>query len=51
MGFTSKQLDEEMNYKDIELLLALEGVREERDIKKTASAVAMAFGGSRTGDR
>jgi len=51
MGFTSKQLDEEMTYKDIELLLVLEGAREEREIKKSAAAIAMAFGGSKSGDK
>jgi hypothetical protein len=47
MGYTSKQLDEEMTYKDIELILTLEGLREEREMKKMASSIAMAFGGGK----
>jgi hypothetical protein len=50
MGYTSKQIDEELFYKDIELIIILEGLREEREIKKLAAGVAMAFGGSKSGD-
>ena len=50
MGYTSKQIDEELSYKDIELILTLEALREEREIRKSAAAIAMAFGGSK-GDR
>jgi hypothetical protein len=50
MGYTSRDIDENLYYKDIELIITLEGMREEREIRKTASAVAMAFGGSKSGD-
>jgi len=51
MGYSSKQIDEELTHKDIELILTLEALREEREIRKIASAIAMAFGGGKSGDR
>lgn len=44
MGYTSKQLDQEMWLSDIELILTLEGHREELNMKKRAASIAMAFG-------
>jgi hypothetical protein len=44
MGYTSKQLDQEMWFTDIELILTLEGHREELNMKKRAASIAMAFG-------
>jgi hypothetical protein len=47
MGYTSKQLDEEITLADQQLLLTLEAPKQEYEINKTAAAVAMAFGGKK----
>lgn len=56
MGYTSKQLDEEMTFNDTQLLLALHAAEEEMEMKKIAAAVAMVFskmsmGGEKRGRR
>jgi hypothetical protein len=48
MGYTSKQLDEDITLADQQLLLALEGPKQEYDMQKMAASVAMAFGGKKT---
>jgi hypothetical protein len=48
MGYTSKQLDEEITLADQQLILALEAAKQEYEINKIAAAVAMAFGGKKS---
>jgi hypothetical protein len=47
MGYTSKELDEDITLSDQQLLLTLEAPKQEYEIHKTAAAVAMAFGGKK----
>jgi hypothetical protein len=50
MGYTSKELDEDITLADQQLLLTLEGPKQEYDMQKMAASVAMAFGGSKKTD-
>jgi hypothetical protein len=47
MGYTSRELDEDITLADQQLLLALEAPKQEYEIQKIAAAVAMAFGGKK----
>jgi len=47
MGYTSRELDEDITLADQQLLLTLEAPKQEYDMHKTAAAVAMAFGGAK----
>jgi len=47
MGYTSRQLDEDIWLSDQQLLLTLESARLDRDTQRISSAVAMAFGASK----
>jgi hypothetical protein len=45
MGFTSDEIDHKLLKKDVELLLALDDLHQEREIKKQAIAIAKALAG------
>jgi len=48
MGYTSKELDEDMTLADQTLILALEAPKQEQEIQKMATAFAIAFGGKKS---
>lgn len=45
MGYTSKQLDEELTISDQQLIFLLESTRQEYEMKKMAASISMALGG------
>jgi hypothetical protein len=47
MGYTSRELDEDITLADQQLLLVLEAPKQEYEMQKTAAAIAMAFGGKK----
>lgn len=47
MGYTSKELDEDITLADQQLILTLEAPKQEYEIQKMATSIAMAFGGKK----